>query len=325
MILSNNKYDYFVMVGPGSDYGNQMWKDVATIDNCLYSNNVLNTNNSFIRFLHHAHFSFAINKTFPLPFKCIWNRKYYLSTISFDNNKKYCVILTDISACRMSVSYLKKLSQKPNVDMVLVNVNVFDNKKSLLSKRISLFDKIYSFDKNDCQKYGFIHYARFYSYNQLSLHCQNEIYDALFVGYSKGRDKLLSNIADKIVSHGLKPCFYIVDVKKKDCVSKNVIYNKKINYEKVLSLSNQSKCLIEVISNNQEGSTLRFVEAVCLNKLLMTNNQNIKNDPFYKSGNISVFTNLNDFDVSFLKSKKVLPYNYNGEFSPINFLKELCK
>lgn len=326
MFFANGKYDYFIMVGPGSDYGDQMWKDLSKLDNCFYSNNVLKATNSFVKLLHHIHFSFAINKILPLPFKSIWNNKYFLSTVDFNQNKRFCVILTDVSACRIGVKYLKKISRKPNVDLVLVNVNVFQSKKTLLAKRLCFFNKVFTFDKRDADEYGFILYEKFYSSEAFTPPTNNAfLYDAVFVGRSKGRAKLLSEIADKMVANGLKPCFYVVGVKKKEQFSKNVIYNKKIDYDRVLALSKLSKCIVEVVANNQEGFTLRFVEAVCLNKLLMTNNQNVVKDPFYKSGNIKVFSNANDFDVSFIRNKIVSSYNYNNEFSPIHFVEELCK
>lgn len=324
--IISKKYDYFVMVGPGSDYGHQMWKDLSTITNCFYSDNVLVNKNAFLKFLHHLHFSFAINKWISLPFQSIWDKAHFISSIPFDCKKRYCVIFTDISACRTSMKLLKKLHSKQNVDLILVNVNVFASKAKILNKRMALFDKIYSFDRGDCEKYNWLFYSKFYSSDNCVKNSNDELlYDALFVGHSKGRAKILSLIADKIAGQGLKPCFYIAGVKRKEQTSHNVVYNKKIDYDKVLYLAKRSKCIIEMLAKGQEGTTLRYVEAVCLNKLFMTNNTAVLNEKYFESGNIALFNNENDFDVSFLKRKSISNYNYNNEFSPIHFIEELCK
>ena len=312
------------MIGPGSDYGDQMWKDLTTIDNCLYNNGVLKECKPFKSFLHHLHFSFLLNRYFTLPFQNIWDNSYFLSNLSFEKNKRYCIIFTDVSACRTGISFIRKLSSKENVDLILINVNVFNSKKRLLLKRLPFFTKIYTFDISDSKEYSFLYYPKFYSvYGLDTKDASDYAYDALFVGSSKGRALVLSKIADKMVQDGLRPCFYITGTKKSERISKNVIYNKRIDYDKVISLLKKSKCVVELLAENQKGSTLRYVEAVCFNKLLLTNNVDAVHDMYFQSGNVQIFNNESDFSTSFIKDSAISPYNYEGEYSPIHFLNEL--
>ena len=85
----------------------------------------------------------------------------------------------------------------------------------------------------------------------------------------------------------------------------------------------RSNCIVEVMDGAQEGVTLRTMEAICYNKKLLTNNQSIKDTPYYKSGNIQVFTDPDKIDVDFVKDRTDVNYHYRGEFSPIHLLEHI--
>ena len=82
---------------------------------------------------------------------------------------------------------------------------------------------------------------------------------------------------------------------------------------------------MEILQKGQTGPTLRYFEAVCYNKKLLTNNPHIVNFPFYKPEWMKIYQKPEDIDINWLKEKEQIDYGYNGEFSPtklIDFLYE---
>lgn len=84
-------------------------------------------------------------------------------------------------------------------------------------------------------------------------------------------------------------------------------------------------CILEVLQQDQAGSSLRYFEAVCYNKKLLTTNKDIVNYPFYDSRYMKVFTDLSDIDMQWVKKTENINYGYIDEFSPQHLLEEVKK
>ncbi len=80
-----------------------------------------------------------------------------------------------------------------------------------------------------------------------------------------------------------------------------------------------SNCILEVLQDGQTGSTLRYLEAVCYNKKLLTTNPRIKNYPFYDERYMKVFSSESDIDYDWVKKRETINYGYKDEFSPKYF------
>lgn len=315
-------YDKYILVAPGSDYGRVMWNDIALLENGIVLDGALKSTSKILSFLHHIHFSFVINRRVQLPFQGIWKRWYSVEDISFDKDKKYCIIYTDVSAARTDIRYLKKLSERKNIALVLVLVNTMARRDVLLKKRLTYFSKVFSFDKQDSDKYGFIYHAT--NYSRLSLDNIGIIKsDAFYVGVSKGRADMLASIYMKLKKEGAKADFYIAGIKKNEKKQQEICYNKWLSYQSVLQHIQESNCIVEVMDGSQKGVTLRTMEAICYNKKLLTNNQLMKQSKYYKTGNIQVFLNPDDINVEFVKNRNLVDYGYDGEFSPVHLLERI--
>ena len=72
-----------------------------------------------------------------------------------------------------------------------------------------------------------------------------------------------------------------------------------ITYEELIKLIGQSKSIIDIVSNNQKGLTLRVMESIFFKKKLITNNESIKEYDFYNPNNIFI---LQFDDIKNLKS-----------------------
>lgn len=321
-IVGEQLFDAYLLVAPGSDYGRAMWNDIDKLPNGMILDNAIRKTNRLVSVLHHIHFSFAINRRVQLPFQSMWRRLYSPETVKFEDSKKYCIIYTDVSAARTDCKYLKQLGRRKNLTMVLVMVNTMARRGSLIEKRREYFDMVYSFDKQDCEKYGFLYHPTYYSRVDLSneTSCKN---DAFYVGVSKGRAETITQVFEKLSSEGAAADFFISGIEKGVRRNPGIRYNEWLSYAQVLEHIKDANCIVEIMDNNQEGVTLRTMEAICYNKRLLTNNQSMRQSQYYQSGFIQVFEELGDIDVSFVKDRSKADYHYKDEFSPIHLLEHI--
>ncbi|MET1936042.1 hypothetical protein [Enterococcus faecium] len=319
------KFDKILIAGPGSDYGNRLWDDVRNLDRVKFFNSFLNTDNSVLRKLHHAHFSFMLNRKANIPFQSIWNTKMSINKSLFDSKKKYLVIFTDVSAARYSQTLLQSISKMSNVKCVLIFFNTMQKMGSLLKNKISLFDLVYTFDKDDAKIYNFLSFEGMYS---RPLYYQSEVedikYDLFYIGKASKRLETLIKIAKLFLNNHVKAKFIINGVSSKEIVKlSNATYNKWLSYDDVVKSVLQSKAILEVLDPNQTGVTLRTMEAIVLNKILITNNKNIKNNKYYSPKRIIIFNEAKDINFDWLNDDNKIEYNYGNDYSPINLIQRI--
>ncbi|MBQ8971721.1 MAG: hypothetical protein IJ074_01385 [Clostridia bacterium] len=322
--MQNKKqyFDEYVFVAPGSDYGRAMWSDIARMDNAVLLDAPLRKTNRFISLLHHAHFSFAINRKVQLPFQQIWKRLYATEQLQWDASKRYCVIYTDVSAARTDHRYLRALRQRGNITMALVMVNTMARRGSLIESRRDCFDYAFTFDRKDAENYGMIYHPS--SYSMVAMEPDGEITeDAFYVGVSKGRAKLLAQIYDRLTKGGAAASFTINGMKRGEARCPGIRYNEWMEYSDVLRHIRACNCIVEVMDAAQEGVTLRTMEAICYNKKLLTNNPAMRESRYYSTGFIQVFEKPEDIDVDFVRRKEAVNYGYDGEFSPVRLIERI--
>ena len=109
----------------------------------------------------------------------------------------------------------------------------------------------------------------------------------MFVGRDKGRGKYLQFLQQEFKKQGLDSHFFI---------SKNLEWYEKLfkatdnylPYQTVLDLIGASRAILDIVQEGQTGLTLRPLEALFLNRKLITNNQDIENYDFYDKQNIFI-------------------------------------
>lgn len=324
MQLNSRHFDEYIMVAPGSDYGVAMWSDIKNVDNAVFLDYVIDSKSRVLQLLHHIHFSFGINSRVQLPLQQLWKHQYAINKHGIDSKKSVCIIFTDVSACRTDVSYLKHIHELDNVTMVMVLVNILESKHKLIKKRLSYFDQVYSFDKRDCEKYGFSYYPTFYSVTRKPTENGVVASDAFFVGVSKGdRHSILEKLYHDIEMSGGIADFYISGVSQSKKRVDGIHYDQWLSYKDVLDHVMETNCVIEIMGDGQSGLTLRAMEAIVYNKKLLTNNESVKQLSFYGTGHIRFFENPDEIDIGFVVNREAINYGYNGEFSPIHLLEKI--
>ena len=249
-------------------------------------------------------------------------KKYpFRDLLNNHSNETKCFIFCNSTLIYLSHSILKELSSKDDVVLVLLLVDpmarIYVNDKP----KFKYFDQIYSFDPADSKTCGFNFLSSYYS--KFDIHCDGEINTGVyFCGADKGRIDNLLKIYETLTNNGIECSFHVRNVsKKKQKYSDSIHYfSKAIAYSDVVNELNKFSCLLDLTQSNQAGVTIRYYEAVCYNKKLLTDNAFVKELPFYNPEYMKVFKSVDDIDIEWIKKPMNIDYGYDGRFSPLNLL-----
>ncbi len=192
----------------------------------------------------------------------------------FNNLEKYDSIIIHMSRL---TRYLPEIisSKYPHIKVIGWYWNTIDKESEPIKNNNPNID-YYSFDKNDCKKYGIKYNAQYYC--PVKLIENKKINDIYFIGRSKGREEQINKLRNDAERMGLKCNFTVI----KDN-SRNVSL-----YSDVKKELAKSKAVLEINKKNQVGFTLRTLESLFFEIKLITDNKEIKNTPIYNKNNIFI-------------------------------------
>ncbi|WP_312335599.1 hypothetical protein [Sphingobacterium sp.] len=169
-----------------------------------------------------------------------------------------------------------------------------------VEEKLELFDKIYSFEDKDVEKYGF---EKITNYNYLSEQPipAEEIENDLFyiTSYDKRRIKLLRKLAARLSTLQVRSKIIVVGKQIWKEKLRNFILRptgssliefrkKPINNETILEEYKKSKVIIDLMREGQAGLSFRIFEAMALGKKIITDNQSIQTYDFYRPENFLI-------------------------------------
>lgn len=315
-------YNY-VIFGSDSDLYKTSYSDVIEMDNVRYVSTPTQYRNAFFSLLYRMHWSPRINKIIKLPFKSIWNNGYFVD--NFINKKHICFIFFGAwlgNEKNSIVRYIKREYKNSRVvcffqDLIDVrsDVNICEIK--------SLFDLIISFDQAESKKYDIEYHHLVFS--RCLVDSNNSVYesDVYFLGKVKNRLDDIISVYEYLISKKLKCKFFLVGVdKSKQVYSDQICYIDKMSYADNLKHVISTRCLLEIMQKNGQGYTQRMCEAIAYNKIILTNNSEVKYAPFYNEKYISIFNDSSSIDIGFLRSSPVgaVNYEYKDNLSPKKLL-----
>lgn len=107
--------------------------------------------------------------------------------------------------------------------------------------------------------------------------------DVYFVGKDKGRFQKLKEWSLILRDAGLSTYFNVVKDKNGKYLEEDLKYlsSDGLAYEQNIDMIKRSKCLLEIVQNNQSGLTVRSLEAAFFGKKLITNNIHMKGSSLY--------------------------------------------
>lgn len=186
-------------------------------------------------------------------------------------------------------SYLSKLLSEYKGNRILYIWNPADEIFSYnrIEKIKIIFDKIYSFDKQDCKKYGISYFNSVYT-NQILSKNREIKYDICFMGADKGRREELRKLYKLFCRYHLKCRFYIYSIENTEEDEGWEVNHRWIAYKEYLEWVFASRCILDLPQEGQAGFTMRVLESVFLNKKLITKNTEIKTSDLYKKENIFI-------------------------------------
>ncbi len=172
-----------------------------------------------------------------------------------------------------ALKYVKE--NNPDARVCLYYWNKMNDDNSELLK-LDDIDDFYTFDPEDAEKYGIKYNEQFYT-TDIKLKNKRPKYDVCFLGRDKGRTSAIEDAKKHFDDNNLNSDIRII-TSEKDFIS----------YKKYLKMIENSKCILDIVSNNQKGTSLRGMESLFFKKKLITNNSNIANYDFYNKNNIFI-------------------------------------
>ena len=292
-------------------------------------------NNKYLKLLRRIHLSKKIDTIIHLPYKYIWYN--YHDVPSLTSELQHIVVIDLSLEDPLLIDVLKKCRRKDSqlrISLFFLNAigSIGTEKRNDLKNAIEninkfRFDEIYTFDIGDAKKYG----MKYLGFNYYSKHKIESIsrpqYAIYYIGRSTlDRNDLFYKVYNKLLSEGCSFDFYLKPKKTEEnrLTGINYIESRMRSYFNVLEDLQNSMCILEILRDKQCGPSLRYFEAVCYNKKLLTTNSEIVNFPYYDNRYMKVFTNADEIDIEWLKDdSSCVDYHYKGDFSPITLINQL--
>lgn len=288
--------------------------------------------NKFLRVLFQLQHSKTTNKYFSLPFKSLWFSTYFKNDFA-DPNKPIVFIFDarwlEYDYMRDYAVWLRK--KFPGCKLVANYIDIVATwEESAKPDAIRhLVDLLVSYDKDDAAKYNMECHPTVYSETKITKPNDTPMTDVFFVGAAKNRMQKILEAYDTLEKAGLKCYFYVMDAKPPYNQERSGIhYVEKdvwLSYEKCVQFVQHTKCVLEIMQQGAKGETLRVWEAITYGKMLLTNNQSVKESKFYSSDYVSVISENGDIDVEKIKNFESKPNPFKDQITPEAFLKYIAE
>lgn len=135
---------------------------------------------------------------------------------------------------------------------------------------------IHTFDPDDAAKYNLKLHKQFFPISNFKgITCNCYWSDFYFLGFDKGRGNDLKELSTRLKSYNQH---FILAKKSTDYITYD---------ENIINILH-TRCVVDIVQSNQDGFTLRPLEAIALKKKLLSNNMSLLETDFYNSENIFV-------------------------------------
>lgn len=254
-------------------------KNIKFIEVSLIDNNII------LKILRKLHIFFKI------PRKDIWLDKSKLESIE----KEDIIIFFD----SYTFEYLDLANKLKNKKKIWLWNQLDKSKCKYVAKMKEIFkNQIWSFDPKDCKKENFNFTSQFYWRKKDNEKIEGEEYDLLFIGRDKGRYKFLEKFFFFLKKGKMRIFGAILKEKFKLYPASKYLTNKFFEYSEIIRLIEKSQCILDINKEEQEGLTLRVMEAIFFEKKLITNNLEIIKYDFYTPENIYILNDIKKINYS---------------------------
>jgi hypothetical protein len=217
--------------------------------------------------------------------------------------EKQDVILT-IKGDFIDPEYLKEIKKHTLKSIGYFNDNTVRCPKII--KAIPCFDKVYSFEKEDCKKYN-LNFITNWIYVETPIDTVvNFEYEIFNICTKDKRLPILFKISKVLKDLKIDSKFLVLDKQNPTTKEGIEFFTNKISLDEVSTLVYKSKTLLDINRKGQKGLTFRVFESLGLKKKLITTNSDIVNYDFYNPNNILLIDENNPIiPTSFFESNYV--------------------
>lgn len=229
-----------------------------------------------------------------------------------------------IKADFLSKETIEAVNKKSRQSVLIISdsINRYPKTKNILS----LFDKVFSFEKKDCKKYN-LRFKTNFIYKTIENAPENHKYKVFNISSFDNRFHVIKKISKALYEMKIKS--KIVIFTSKENTEPYLEFSKKsLSIEENNQFLEESEIMLDVSRNGQEGLSFRVFESLGLKKKLITTNKDIINYDFYNPDNIFVIENTNDIKISpaFFETSYVdIPENILNKYLIENWVDELVE
>lgn len=149
--------------------------------------------------------------------------------------------------------------------------------------------ELWSFDPKDCKKYGLRYNSQYYMRENLlgPDEEKKEPRDVFYVGKDKDRAETLYRLKQVFDENGITFNIHLVQYNKQESC-RYFEYKELLKYHEVLQNIAASKAIIDLVSEEQSGLTIRPIEALLYKKKLITDMKGISAFKIYNPNNVFI-------------------------------------
>lgn len=191
-----------------------------------------------------------------------------------------------------------------------VYIYMWDGKNRDRLSQKQLFP-VLSFNPRDIQL-GMIYQQGFYYKDYVKDIPRSEEFDIFYCGRLKNRTEEVKKICMFLVTGGFSVYFHIVSDQEADWEGKIFIRTDELTYRENIEHSAKSKAILNIVNPGELGTiTLRCLEALYLEKKLITNDKEICKLDFYDPRNIFVLDNQVSLESQLEELKRFMEVPYH--------------
>lgn len=223
------------------------------------------------------------------------------------------------------LNYIKIIrNMYPKVKLILY---IVDPMKASFSKVCSeelldQFNLVFSINKQDCEEYGFQYYPLVYSDVKKTQTNISSKYGLYYLGSGSDRTEKLYQVSRICEENEIRYSFNVLQKQEFEKLYSDKIHymDQIMSYDENIEYVKSSNCLLELMHQDFDNPTQRYLEAVVYNKKLLTDNKKIIEFPFYDERYMHIIKEYDEIDAEWVKKVEEVNYNYDGYFSPRNML-----
>lgn len=300
----------YVVFGSPNDFLKASYKDISSIEGAVYQSEFLPDAPKFLKKVHTAHCLHPALLKIKIPFRKLWFKGYFSETIK--SGDKFVFVFTYPWYPIFQngfINYLKK--NYPGCKCVLFLSDINCASKLNIAEEKKRFDHIMVFERNFAKENNIEYYPLVYSDFRDKVKAEEKNIDLLFIGWAKGRYKLLKQIYDRLTKQGVNCQFYLTKLDEPVPSDSGIHTADWVPYSEYTELLKKAKCLLDIVPPNTDCNTLRVNEAMSYKCKILTNNSLIVKEEYFDPKSISVYSEPSQINIDFLLEGYTNP-DYDG-------------